>query len=461
VLHSHLSDAERHAHWQEIARGQVPVVVGARSAVFAPTPQLGLIVLDEEHESSFKQDTAPRYHARDVALRRAAAENVPLVLGSATPSLESWYRAQTGDYQLVTLPRRVFDRPMPAVVTIDLRNETRDRMWTGSISRPLHAAMKDALGQGGQVILLLNRRGFATHIQCAGCGHVTRCPNCDIALTHHRLVEIALCHYCDYEMPAPTKCSECQFAGVRYSGLGTQRLEAEVRARFADYPTLRMDTDTMRAPGSHEKALGAFRQGEIKILLGTQMIAKGLDFPNVTLVGVVNADTALHLPDFRAAERTFQLLVQVAGRTGRGPKGGRVMVQTFSPDHAAIKAAARHDYHTFAAEELPNRAALGYPPHGHMARLVVRSAREPLAREFADYLAGRLTQSLARHAAAARVLGPAPAPIAKLRGRHRFQLQLQGPAAELIHAALVEALADLKTPEDVQWIVDVDPLDML
>ena len=247
--------------------------------------------------------------------------------------------------------------------------------------------------------------------------------------------------------------------GVRYSGLGTQRLEAEVRARFPDYPTLRMDTDTMRAPGSHEKALAAFRDGEVKILLGTQMIAKGLDFPNVTLVGVVNADTALHLPDFRAAERTFQLLVQVAGRTGRGPKGGRVLVQTFSPDHAAIKAAARHDYHTFAAEELPLRAALGYPPHGQMARLVVRSAKEPLAREFAEYLAGRLSDSLARRGAAARVLGPAPAPFAKLRGRHRFQLQLQG-AADVIHATLVEALADLKTPEEVQCIVDVDPLDM-
>jgi primosomal protein N' (replication factor Y) len=461
VLHSHLTDAERHAEWQEIARGQVPVVVGARSAIFAPTPQLGLIILDEEHESSFKQDSAPRYHAREVALRRASAENVPLVLGSATPSLESWHRGQTGAYRLVSMPRRVFDRPMPDVITIDLRNETRERVWSGAISRPLQSAMKAALDEGGQVILLLNRRGFATHIQCAGCGHVLRCPHCDIALTHHRTSEIALCHYCDHEVPAPTRCPECQFMGIRYSGLGTQKLEAEVRSRFPDYRALRMDTDTMQGPGSHERALAAFRSGEVQILLGTQMIAKGLDFPNVTLVGVVNADTALHLPDFRAAERTFQLLVQVAGRTGRGPKGGRVLVQTFSPDHAAIMAAVRHDYQTFAEVELPNRESLAYPPFGCMSRLVVRSPQEPLAREFADHLGKLLTDTLARHETNARVLGPAPAPIAKLRGQHRFQLQVQGPDADAIRAALREATADVKTPDGVQWIIDVDPLDML
>ncbi|HET6882180.1 MAG TPA: primosomal protein N', partial [Pirellulales bacterium] len=461
VLHSHLTDAERHAEWQDIARGLVPVVVGARSAIFAPTPHLGLIILDEEHESSFKQDTAPRYHAREVALRRASAENVPLVLGSATPSLESWHRGQTGAYRLLSMPRRVFDRPMPDVMTIDLRNETREHVWSGAISRPLQLAMKAALDEGGQVILLLNRRGFATHIQCAGCGHVLRCPHCDIALTHHRSSEIALCHYCDHEVPAPTRCPECQFMGIRYSGLGTQKLEAEVKARFPDNRALRMDTDTMQGPGSHERALAAFRQGEVQILLGTQMIAKGLDFPNVTLVGVVNADTALHLPDFRAAERTFQLLVQVAGRTGRGPKGGRVLVQTFSPDHAAIKAAVRHDYQTFAAVELPNRESLSYPPFGCMSRLVVRSPQEPLAREFADFLGKRITDTLARQPTAARVLGPAPAPIAKLRGQHRFQLQVQGSDADAIRAALREATADLKTPDGVQWIIDVDPLDML
>ena len=461
VLHSHLTDAERYWQWQRIVRGEVSVVVGARSAVFAPTPHLGLIVLDEEHESSFKQDTAPRYHARDVALRRAATENVPLVLGSATPSLESWHKAQTGEYRLLEMPRRVFDRPLPSVVTVDLRNESRDQYSSGAISRPLAAAMKESLEAGGQVILLLNRRGFSTHIQCSACGEVLRCPNCDIALTHHRDSHIALCHYCDHEIPAPGKCPACQFIGIRYGGLGTQRLESEVRARFPEHPMLRMDTDTMRGPGSHERALAAFREGKVRILLGTQMIAKGLDFPNVTLVGVVNADTALHLPDFRAGERTFHLMVQVAGRTGRGPKGGRVLVQTLNPDHAAIKAAVRHDYQTFAAQELPNREMLAYPPFASMLRLVIRGEKEPTVQAFAAELGQQLTSALARHEAEARVLGPAPAPIAKLRGRYRFQLQVQSRHAERLRAAAAEVAAAVKTPSDVQWIVDVDPLDML
>ena len=321
VLHSHMSDVERHDHWQRIARGDVEVVVGARSAVFAPTPHLGLIVLDEEHETTFKQDSAPRYHARDVALRRAADQKVPLVLASATPSLESWHRAQRGEFQLVQMPRRVLDLPLPAVRTIDLRDEAHSKFSRGAISRPLHRAMEEALRDGGQVILLLNRRGHSTHIQCPACGHALHCPECDLALTFHRHNSEAVCHYCDYHSVVPNVCPECQFAGMRFSGLGTQKLEAEVRARFPDYACLRMDTDSMRTAAVIEQALAAFRDGHVRILLGTQMIAKGLDFPNVTLVGVVNADTALHLPDFRAAERTFQLVTQVAGRTGRGRPG--------------------------------------------------------------------------------------------------------------------------------------------
>ncbi len=355
VLHSHLSDAERHHQWQQIAEGRVQVVIGARSAIFAPTPQLGLIVLDEEHESSFKQESVPRYHARDVALARAKDEGVPLVLGSATPALESWHRAQSGQYVLVELPRRVLGRPLPLVGTIDLRNDEHTRTSRGAISRQLHTAMRQALDAGGQIILLLNRRGFSTHIQCRSCGHVIRCPNCEIALTHHRTKEIVLCHYCDYETPTPAACPNCKFLGIRFGGLGTQRLEAEVKARFPDAACFRMDTDSMQRPGSYERALGDFREGKVRILLGTQMIAKGLDFPEVTLVGVVTADTALHFPDFRASERTFQLVAQVAGRTGRGEKGGRVLVQTFNPDHPAIQAAVHHDYFSFAAGELPVR----------------------------------------------------------------------------------------------------------
>jgi primosomal protein N' (replication factor Y) len=461
ILHSHLSDAQRHQQWQQIADGHVPVVVGARSAVFAPTPQLGLIVLDEEHETSFKQESVPRYHARDVAAARAAAEAVPLVLGSATPSLESWHRARTGQYQLVEMPARVFDRPLPAVGTIDLRNESYRRQSRGAIGRQLHMAIAAALEEGGQVILLLNRRGFSTHIQCPACGHVVRCPGCDIALTHHRTEEIALCHYCDYQVPAPTACPHCNFAGIHYGGRGTQRLEAEVRARFPGVPCLRMDTDAMQAPGSHEQAFVAFRSGRVRILLGTQMIAKGLDFPDVTLVGVINADTALHLPDFRAAERTFHLVTQVAGRTGRGPKGGRVLVQTFSPDHPAIQAATRHDFAAFAAGELPVRRMFRYPPFTAMIRLVIRGPAVRPAAEFAAHLAEQLRAALSDQQTDVRVLGPAPAPFARLRGKHRFQIQVQGPDGDALRSAVRRATADLRPPEGIQWIVDVDPMDML
>ncbi len=458
VLHSHLSDAERAWHWDQIAQGHVQVVVGARSAIFAPTPNLGLIILDEEHESSFKQGEAPRYHARDVAIYRAETEKVPLVLGSATPSLESWQRAAEGAYRLVSMPRRVMDRPLPEVATIDLRSETLNKQSRGAVSRQLHQAMEAALKDGGQVILLLNRRGFATHIQCPACGLVVQCPDCEIALTHHRAEETALCHYCDYQIPAPAICPDCKFTGIRYSGRGTEKLEAEVRSRFPQVPCLRMDTDSMKKPGSHERALEAFRRGEVRILLGTQMIAKGLDFPNVTLVGVVNADTALHLPDFRAGERSFQLVTQVAGRTERG---GRVLVQTFNPDHPAIQAAVRHDYDRFARAELPERRKLGYPPFGEMVRLVVRGPVEKPLEEFTGHIAERVRAAADRLGVTVRLLGPAPCPMPKLRGLYRFQLQVQSPHGPHLRQAVQEATADLQGPDEIQWIVDVDPLDMM
>jgi primosomal protein N' (replication factor Y) (superfamily II helicase) len=465
VLHSHLRDAERHWHWDRIVRGEVQVVVGARSAVFAPTPHLGLIVLDEEHETTFKQDSAPRYHTREVALWRAEQEKVPLILGSATPSLESWYRAAQGEYQLIDMPRRVSNRPLPDVGVIDLRDEFRDRQSRGAIGRQLHRAIDLALKDNGQVILLLNRRGYSTHIQCPACGTVLRCPHCELSLTHHLEGELAICHYCEYQTAAPAKCPECTFAGIRYSGVGTQRLEAEVRSRFPSARILRMDTDAMRKPGSHQRALDAFRRGNIDILLGTQMIAKGLDFPNVVLVGVVNADIALHFPDFRAAERTFQLVTQVAGRTGRGERGGRVLVQTFSPDHPAIKAAVRHDYPAFASQELPVRDLLHYPPYSAMARVIVRGQGETAAEQFAEHLAERLKHELDRRRGDEqpphRVLGPAPAPIPRLRGMFRFHFQAQCADGDILRAALREATTDLETPDGLQWSVDIDPVDML
>lgn len=461
VLHSHQSDAERHWQWERIAKGEVSVVVGARSAVFAPTYQLGLIVLDEEHEASFKQDMVPRYHAREVALERARAENVPLLLGSATPSLESWRRASDETYRLLTLPRRVFDRPLPDVAIVDLRDESRSRESRGAIGRQLGQAMRQTLAQDGQVILLLNRRGYSTKIQCPACGVVAQCPDCAIALTHHKGRETALCHYCDYVCPAPTRCPACDFMGIRYSGIGTQRLEAEIRSSFPEYPLLRMDGDTMRLPGAHERALDEFRAGHVRILLGTQMIAKGLDFPQVTLVGVINADTALHFPDFRAAERTFQLLVQVAGRTGRGDRGGRVLVQTFSPEHPAIIAAAKQDFRSFADSELASRMSLGYPPWGGMIRVIVRGPVEKTTSEFAASLGSAIVSAASRLAPEGRVLGPAPAPFAKLRGNFRFHLIVQGTSLESLRQSILAATKDLKPPEDIQWIADVDPLDML
>ncbi|MBM4092884.1 MAG: primosomal protein N', partial [Planctomycetes bacterium] len=458
VLHSHLSPAERHWHWRQIAGGNVQVVVGARSAVFAPAPNLGLIVLDEEHDASFKQDTAPRYHARDVALRRAQAESIPLVLGSATPSLESWHEAWQGRFRLVEMPRRVSHLPLPDVATIDLRAQYHNRRSRGAISRPLHLAVHEALRDGGQVILLLNRRGFSTTIQCPGCGFVVKCPDCDIALTHHRQGEKAVCHYCDYTIPPPPDCPECRFEGIRYSGLGTQKLELEVRTRFPDVACLRMDSDSMVKPGSHEEALDRFRAGDVKILVGTQMIAKGLDFPNVTLVGVINADTALHFPDFRAAERTFQLVTQVAGRTGRGPRGGRVLVQTFSPEHPAIIAAQRHDYVTFANGELPVRREFGYPPMTAMIRIVVRGPSETTTEQFAESVARAMRQQAAHRGVEGRILGPVIAPIPKLRGNHRFHILLYHTDGQSLRDLVRAAVPDLKPPEGIHWIVDVDPL---
>lgn len=461
ILHSHMSDSERHRHWQRIASGQVQVVVGARSAVFAPVPHLGLIIIDEEHESTFKQEVAPRYHARDVARQRALCERVPLVLGTATPALETWYHAHQGEYQLVEMPRRVLDLPMPGVDAIDLRLEEHGRGARGAISRPLNQAITDNLRRGGQVILLLNRRGFSTHIQCNACGQVVECPHCEMSLTFHRQNNSAKCHYCDFESLAPTECPECQSTTIRFSGLGTQKLEAEVRARYSDYTCLRMDTDTMRRPGSHHEALTKFREGEAQILLGTQMIAKGLDFPNVTLVGVINADTALHLPDFRAGERTFQLVTQVAGRTGRGPKGGRVLVQTLSPDHMAIMAAMKHDYKAFAEEEIVAREFGMVPPFASLVRIVLRGEDSTITRITAEELAKGLKLAAQMETSEIRVQGPAPAPIEKLRGQYRFHIQLKSKDGTAMRTLVRRVTEKFQLPEKVISTIDVDPVDMM
>lgn len=458
VLHSHQSDVERRSHWRRIAAGEVQVVVGARSAVFAPTRRLGLIVIDEEHEGTFKQDVAPRYHARTVALHRASQEGVPVVLASATPSLDAWWRTQTGEYELLEMPKRVADRPMPDVCTIDLKAERRPGA-RGAISRVLGQAMSAALREGGQVILLLNRRGFSTHIQCPACGFALKCPECEIALTFHKAEHVALCHWCDLRAEPPAVCPDCKNPGILYLGYGTQKLEDEVRARFPDYRCLRMDADTMRRPGSHDRTLEEFRRGEAQILLGTQMIAKGLDFADVTLVGVVNADTAINLPDFRAAERTFQLVTQVAGRTGRGERGGRVYVQTVDPDHPAIAAAVRHDFARFAQGELPERKALLYPPFGSMARIVARGENPAAVAALLEAAADAVRSAAGERDV--RVSGPAEAPVGKLQGKHRHHLLIRAAEIDLVREVAAAAMGALTPPADVQWIVDIDPQDML
>jgi primosomal protein N' (replication factor Y) len=458
VLHSHLTPAERHAQWREIAAGRVGVVVGARSAVFAPTPRLGLIVIDEEHESSFKQGTAPRYHARDVAEWIARAENVPLVLGSATPSLETFARCLAGDWRMCRLPGRVGGSQLPAVITVDLRD--RSSRSKGAVSPRLAAGIRWALESGGQVMLLLNRRGFATHVQCQGCGHTVRCPQCDLALTLHQPGNRGICHGCGLVSRLPADCPECNAPGLVHRGTGTQRLEEQIRGTFPDAAVARMDTDTMRSRGSHERTLDAFRDRRIDILVGTQMIAKGLDFPAVMLVGVVNADAALHLADFRAAERTCQLVTQVAGRSGRGPLGGRVVVQTSTPDHPAIRAAAAHDYEAFVRNELPVREALLYPPYGSIVRFVVRSLDDRAAADWTGHIADRLRAAAAGDAAI-RILGPAPAPIERLRDRFRWHVQVHGPDGPALRDLVRRATAGLKTPDTIAWIIDVDPVEML
>ncbi len=460
LLHSHMSDAQRHYQWRQIFEGEVSVIVGPRSAVFAPAPNLGLIILDEEHETSFKQDTVPRYHARDVALHRTMLEKIPLVLGSATPGLESWQRAVKGIYTRVSLPRRIHNRPLPNVEIIDLRALRFDPK-RGAISEPLLREMRENITQGGQTILLLNRRGFATTIQCPACGSVVSCPDCDLPLTHHRDGGKAMCHYCDYTIPTPPVCPKCRFDGIRFSGIGTQRLEQEVKDLLPTASVARMDSDTMRRPGSHERTLTMFREGEIQILLGTQMIAKGLDFPNVLLVGVVNADMALHFPDFRAAEKTFQLITQVAGRTGRGEKPGKVFVQTYSPDHPSIQSASKHDFVGFAAAELGHREKFGYPPYGALARIIVRGPVESVAEAFADQIASSIKKHRELLGKETRVLGPAVPPIARLRGMFRFHLMLSSDEAASLNRLLLRVQADLHPPKEVQYVIDIDPIDML
>ena len=462
VLHSGLRPGERRAQWERLREGATPIAVGARSALFAPLADLGLVVVDEEHDAAYKNEEGFRYHARELAGRRAAAAGAPVVLGSATPSLETRFAAERGEIARLVLPRRIGGRPLPAVELVDLEKE-RALLPRGRkllLSPSLRRAMRQTLEAGGQTILFLNRRGFSTQILCFECQHVERCKHCDISLVYHASQSLLRCHYCDYHIAPPETCSKCGAPDTALLGVGTERVVEEVRRQLPEARVARLDRDAARGRGVTEALLRDLAEGRVDVLVGTQMVAKGHDFPGVRLVGVLNADQSLHFPDFRAAERTFQILTQVAGRAGRGPMPGRVIVQTFLPEHYAIRPVLDHDYETFYRAELRERAALGYPPTGELAHAVV-SGSDP---EQAQAGAQRLAREIAEPAAAAgvEVLGPAPAPLAKLRGRHRFQILLKGRDREAVHGVagrLLDAAARL--PRGLRVGVDVAPVNMM
>lgn len=461
VLHSGLSDGERADAWRALRRGERRVAVGARSAIFAPVANLGIIVIDEEHESSYKNGETPRYHARDIAAWRARLEGATVVLGSATPATESWARLATTD-RLIRLPERVGERPMPPVTLVDLR-EAPMVVATAGIpwSVALDEAVTAALARKEQVLLLLNRRGWAAFIQCTACGAVVECSECSISLTVHRHPEVLRCHYCNMQRPIPVACPECQGTTIRHLGAGTQQLERLVAERFPKARLARMDFDTTASKWGHHRILERVGSGAVDILLGTQMIAKGIDFPNVTLVGVVDADTALHLPDFRAAERTFQLVAQVAGRAGRGPKGGKVMVQTRQPEHPALQFASAHDAEGFLAAEMAGRQSPAYPPHTALVRVLASGEEsDAVARQLAAF-ADWCERIVAKAGLPILVLGPAPCPIERIQGRWRHHLILKGPPQAI--GRWVRAVAPrLGAARDgVRLSLDRDPVALL
>ncbi len=465
VLHSGLRPGERLEQWERLRAGATPIAVGARSALFAPLENLGVIVIDEEHDAAYKNDEGFRYHARSLARARGRQAPCPIILGSATPSLDTRFAAERGELKRLVLGKRIAGRPLPAVEIVDLAQE-QDRAPRGRkvvLSTALRGAIAAALADGGQSILFLNRRGYSTAILCFQCGATERCTNCDIALVYHASDRNLRCHYCDYQIQPPDRCSKCGAPDTALLGVGTQRLEEEVRSHFPKARIARLDGDTAKRRGFAEGVLRGLRDRSIDILVGTQMVAKGHDFPGVQLVGVVVADTGLHLPDFRAAERTFQLLTQVAGRAGRDAVPGRVIVQAFDPSHYAIQPVRDHDYERFYTEELRHRRELGYPPFGRLIRVLITGPDEPAVRGASLELA-RLATATAVDASEREfsVLGPAPAPLARLRGRHRHQLLVKGRPGPRLRAAaetLVKATAALVSP--LQAHVDVDPVSML
>jgi primosomal protein N' (replication factor Y) len=467
VLHSGLSDGERLDAWRALESGEKRIAVGARSAVFAPCRDLGAIIVDEEHEGSYKQGETPRYHARDVALVRARESGARCVLGSATPSLESWKNAADGRITLLTLPDRVGGGALPEVRVVDLRQELKvsppdEKARRLVLSAPLEAGLRDRLARGEQSILLLNRRGYASFVQCEG-GHVATCPNCSISLTYHRTPERLVCHYCLHQEPAVRTCADCGLPMARQRGLGTQQVERLLSERLPTARIARMDIDTTSGKWAHTAILDRVASGAVDILLGTQMIAKGLDFANVTLVGVIDADVGINLPDFRASERAFQLLSQVAGRAGRGPKGGEVFIQTRVPTHHAVRHAATHDYAAFVAEELPARESPAYPPTVRLAHVVVSGLDEAAVAEFAKVVTAWLEAANTRFRLDLTVLGPAPCPIERIKTRWRWHAIVKSARVSPLTRVLRGLMGGVSLPSthDMRLVVDRDPVALL
>ena len=474
VLHSALSDGERYDAWLALRRGDKRIAVGARSAIFAPIPDLGAIVVDEEHETSYKQGEAPRYHAREVAIVRARAEGAVVVLGSATPSLESWANAHTGKFRLLTLPERVGGGKLPAVRVVDMRVPKAQRMskvetTSESLARlvlsdELEQGVRERIARGEQCILLLNRRGYSAFVQCAQCGEVEVCPNCSISLTYHRAPERLVCHYCQHAEPMRDGCRRCGGNVLRQRGLGTQQVERILAERLPSARIARMDVDTTSGKWAHADILDRVENHEVDILLGTQMIAKGLDFANVTLVGVVDADVGINLPDFRASERCFQLLSQVAGRAGRGPKGGEVFIQTRVPDHHAVRCAMAHDYLGFASQELHSRDDPPYPPRLRLVNVVFSGTREEATMQLAMDAAERLRMMLAKRGdTEVMVVGPAKCPIERIKNRWRWHLMLKSGNARLLGRVSRYLAERLPAPSagQLRIVVDRDPVSLL
>jgi primosomal protein N' (replication factor Y) len=458
VLHSHLSAGERHDEWHKLNSGRARVAIGARSAVFAPVRRLGLIVVDEEHETSYKQEEAPRYQARDLAVVRAQIDRCAILLGSATPSLESYQNAKTGKYRLANLSCRVDDRELPLIRVVDMRQEYLKQKHVPLISGRLASAIEARLVAKEQTILFLNRRGFATSLVCNQCGFVCDCPNCSVALTFHQGENRLKCHLCGHATIAPRKCPKCADPSIRYAGYGTEKIEGTVRKLFPTAAVARMDADSMSRKDAYRQTLQAFRTGKIDILVGTQMIAKGLDVPNVTLVGIINADVGLHMPDFRAGERTFQLLTQVAGRAGRGEMAGEVFVQSSTPFSPSIQFARHHNFEGFWEQEIEFRERCEYPPFLHLLMIHVRSEHQRLAEFTAETIHRRLSEKTDPGVTLHPVV---PAPIERSKGFYRYQILLRSKAIRRLSGTVRSILQKLTFPEEVHVSVDVDPYQVL